>query len=156
MPNLSVSSLSSFSGITTSVLQESAACAFITRDQKLSSSRRLSAQTRYRTRRTKATQQAYSARPGVVRGFRLRTYSNLSVFDFESGNRLSSTRHNTKRAHFQQKLKSMVANGRLDSLHAFLRNGHQTMLTNYSLSHFKESLVRPYVLPCHGSIESIN
>ena len=42
---------SSFSGITTSILQVSAACAFITRDQKLSSSRRLSAQTRHRTHR---------------------------------------------------------------------------------------------------------
>ena len=43
--------LSSFSGITTSIPQESAACAFITRDQRLSSSRRL-------------TQQPYSAQRG--------------------------------------------------------------------------------------------
>ena len=47
--------LSSFAGITTCILQTSAACAFITRDQKLSSSRRLSAQTRHRTHRTRAT-----------------------------------------------------------------------------------------------------
>ena len=66
--------LSSFSGITTSILQESAACAFITRDQRLGPSRRLSAQTRHRTHRTRATQQPYSAQPEVVRGFRLRTY----------------------------------------------------------------------------------
>ena len=65
--------LSSFPGITASTLQESAACAFITRDQKLSSSRRLSAQTRHRTHRTRATQQPYSAQPGVVRGLRLGT-----------------------------------------------------------------------------------
>ena len=47
--------LSSFSGITTSVLQVSAACAFITRDQKLSSSGQLSAPTRHRTHRTRTT-----------------------------------------------------------------------------------------------------
>ena len=47
---------SSFSGITTSIPQEPAACAFITRDQRLSSSRRLSAHTRHRTHRTQATQ----------------------------------------------------------------------------------------------------
>ena len=52
---------SSFSGIATSIPQESAACVFITRDQRLSSSRRLSAQNRHRTHRTRATQQPYSA-----------------------------------------------------------------------------------------------
>ena len=56
--------ISSFSGITTSTLQESAACAFITRDQRLSSSRRLSAQTRHRTHRTRAIQQSSSAQRG--------------------------------------------------------------------------------------------
>ena len=66
--------LSSFSGITTSIPQEPAACAFITRDQRLSPSRRLSAQTRHRTHRTRATQQPHSAQPRVGRGFRLRTY----------------------------------------------------------------------------------
>ena len=55
--------LSSFSGITTSIPQASAACAF-TRDQRLSSSRRLAAQNRHRTRRTRATQQPYSAQRG--------------------------------------------------------------------------------------------
>ena len=44
--------LSSFSGITTSILQESAACAFINRDHRLGPSRRLAAQTRHRTHRT--------------------------------------------------------------------------------------------------------
>ena len=52
----------------TTTLQVPAACAFITRDQELSSSRRLSAQTRHRTHRTRAYQQPYSAQPGVVRG----------------------------------------------------------------------------------------
>ena len=69
--------LSSYTGITTSTPQESAACAFITRDQRLSSSRCLSAQTRHRTHRSRATQQSYSAQPGVVRGFRLGTYSGI-------------------------------------------------------------------------------
>ena len=105
--------LSSFSDITTSFPQESAACAFITRDQRLSSSRRLTdialtepeqlnnliqlsggrlrlpfgdtsnqsqrrqtpvSSDQTRTHRTRATRQLYSAQPGVVRGFRLRTY----------------------------------------------------------------------------------
>ena len=56
--------LSSFSGITTSFPQESAACALITRDQTLSSSRRLAAQNRHRIHRTRATQQPYSAQRG--------------------------------------------------------------------------------------------
>ena len=72
----SLQPLSSFSGITTCILQVLAACAFVTRGQQLSSSRQLSAQTRHRTHRTRATQQPYSAQPGVVRGFRLRTYRN--------------------------------------------------------------------------------
>ena len=67
--------LSSYSGITTDIPQESAACAFITRDQRLGSSRCLSA---HRTHRTRATQQSYSAQPGVVRDFRLGTYSSAN------------------------------------------------------------------------------
>ena len=37
-----------------------------------------------------------------------------------------SARRGTTQSVLTQKLKSMVANGRLDSLHAFLDNGHQT------------------------------
>ena len=59
-----------FAGITTAITQVSAACAFLTRDQQLNSSERLSAQTRHRIHRFRATQQLFSAQPGVVRGFR--------------------------------------------------------------------------------------
>ena len=53
-------------------------CLCLHREQRFSSSRRLSAQTRQRTHRNRATQQSYSAQPGVVRGFRLGTRQTSS------------------------------------------------------------------------------
>ena len=66
--------LSSFSGIMTTMIMSithiSAACAFITRERQLSSPRQQVAQ----TLRSSSAQQPLSAHPGVVRGFRLRSY----------------------------------------------------------------------------------
>ena len=71
--------LSSFSGIKTFLFSKNRLLVrSFTRDQRLSFSKRL---TTHRTHRTRATQQPYSAQPGVVRGFRLGTLKHFVVVD---------------------------------------------------------------------------